>query len=159
MAKVAGGGATASAGFHDQGGCLDLWLGNLTDDQRHQLVHELRHSGAAAWVRNEVHGGFDEHLHLNLGTDSPLDDGAAWQWGEYIAGRDGLTDRGPDYHWRPDPLNLHVPVLTRGERIDAAIRKVRADIAALAGKPLAVKARRVALKALLAIKPRWEYRV
>lgn len=102
---MAGGGAAGSAGYHDLGGCFDLRVWNLTDDEVGQMVRRLRSCGAAAWLRNPQHGGFtDPHIHMVLGTDHPLTGGAAFQWSEYLAGRDGLAGRGEDYHWRPDPL-------------------------------------------------------
>lgn len=110
MSRVPGGGADASAGVHNEGGCFDLRTWNLTTDQKAQVVRECRRSGAAAYLRDEQHGGMTEHIHLCLGTDRPLASGAAWQWSEYQAGRDGLASRGPDYHWRPDPLVLVPPV-------------------------------------------------
>lgn len=102
---LAGGGAAGSAGYHDEGGTFDLRVWNLSEDQVGQLVRSLRAMGAAAWLRNLEHGGFeDPHIHFVLGTDRPLSEGAAFQWSEYLAGRDGLAGRGADYHWRPDPL-------------------------------------------------------
>lgn len=151
----AGGGAAASEGYHDFSGCLDLRVWDLTDRQVVRVVRELRRSGAAAWLRDAQHGGMEEHIHLVLGTDEPLSSGAIAQWKAYQAGRDGLASNGADYHWRPDPLNLRVPVKTRGERIDAAIRKVAADIDAREGEPN--RTRRVALRALRAIPTRWAY--
>lgn len=105
-----GGGASASAGYHDFGGCLDLRVWDLTDAEVGQLIRTLRRMGAAAWLRNAQHGGFkDPHIHLVLGTDPELSNGAAQQWADYQAGRDGLASRGPDYHWRPNPLVLTPP--------------------------------------------------
>lgn len=102
---LAGGGANASAGYHDGGGCFDVRVWNLTDAEVRTLIRVLRLFGIAAWLRNLKHGGFkDAHIHLVLGTDHDLDDGAAWQWREYVAGRNGLASAGPDYHWRPRPL-------------------------------------------------------
>ena len=102
---LAGGGAQNSAGYHDGGGCFDIRVWNLTDTEVRTLIRVLRMFGIAAWLRNLEHGGFKEaHIHIVLGTDHDLDDGAAWQWREYIAGRNGLASAGPDYHWRPKPL-------------------------------------------------------
>jgi hypothetical protein len=102
--KYAGGGATASAGYHDEGGCLDLRVWDLTEKQRSELIRTLREMGAAAWIRDAAHGGMDPHCHLVLGVDQPKNDGAAWQWQQYLDGRDGLSAGGRDYHWRPNPL-------------------------------------------------------
>lgn len=106
--RQAGGGAKASAGYHDLGGCLDLRVWNLTSAQMSRTVRELRRSAAAAWIRDQRHG-MDPHIHLVLGTDTELADGAAWQWMQYLAGRDGLSSGGRDYHWRPDPIVTEPP--------------------------------------------------
>lgn len=101
----AGGGAAASAGYHDGGGCLDLRVRDLRPGEATRLIRVLRARGAAAWLRDEAHGGFrDPHIHLVLGSDHGLTTGARWQWSEYLAGRSGLASRGADYHWRPDPI-------------------------------------------------------
>lgn len=105
----AGGGANDSAGYHDKGGCFDLRVWNLTAAEQSAVVRVLREQGAAAWLRDATHGGMDPHIHFVLGTDSPLHSGAAWQWSEYKAGRDGLASRGRDYHPRPNPLVLTPP--------------------------------------------------
>lgn len=102
MSRVPGGGADASAGYHDLGGCFDLRVWDLTEDQQGKVVRELRRSAAAAWLRDEQHGGMDPHIHFVFGSDSPLASGASYQWLAYIAGGDGMG--GDDYHWRPDPL-------------------------------------------------------
>ena len=102
-----GGGAKASVGYHDLGGALDLRTRDRTPQQRRRMIRVARRMGAAAWYRDQVHGGFqDPHLHLVVIGDRPLTSGLVWQIDEYIAGRDGLASSGPDYHWRPDPLVL-----------------------------------------------------
>lgn len=103
MTRVPGGGADASAGYHDAAGCLDLRVWDITEDQVAKTIRTLRRHGAAAWVRDERHG-MDPHIHLVLGADRPLADGAAWQWQQYLEGRDGLSSGGRDYHWRPAPI-------------------------------------------------------
>ena len=99
-----GGGASASAGYHDAGGCFDLRVWDLGAGQVDDVIRACRRLGAAAWLRDATHGGFDPHIHLLLGSDRPLASGAQAQWGQYLAGRDGLASNGPDYHWRPTPL-------------------------------------------------------
>ncbi|GHJ59120.1 hypothetical protein NOK12_16380 [Nocardioides sp. OK12] len=98
-----GGGASASAGYHDGAGCLDLRVWNLASSQVAQTIRVLRELGAAAWLRDQRHG-MDPHIHLVLGSDAPLASGAAYQWRQYLAGRDGLASNGADYHPRPSPL-------------------------------------------------------
>lgn len=103
-----GGGASASAGYHDGGGCFDLRVRDLSDEQVRATLRALRAHGAAAWLRNPQHGGFtDPHIHLVLGTDADLDDGAYYQWRDYINGGDGMG--GSDYHPRPHPLVTKPP--------------------------------------------------
>jgi len=106
MSKIPGGGAAASAGYHDKGGCIDVRVRDLTRDQQAQLVHVTRWGGAASWVRDQTHGGMDPHCHINLGSDRDLASGARAQWADYKAGGNGLTgtSAGPDYHPRPNPL-------------------------------------------------------
>ncbi len=112
MARL-GGGADASAGYHDLGGCLDFRTRDLSSGQRNALIAACRAHGAAAWRRDQVHGGMDEHAHIVLGTDIPLASGAAQQWRDYVNGYDGLyySDgrKRPDYEERPDPLVLTPP--------------------------------------------------
>lgn len=130
-----GGGASASAGYHDGGGCFDLRVWNLTQTETFALIRAIRRHGAAAWLRDQRHGGFtDPHIHLVLGTDHDLDDGAAYQWRDYIAGGDGMG--GSDYHPRPVPLVTTPP--QPKEWIDMATedevrRIVREEFAAVLG--------------------------
>lgn len=104
----AGGGAAASAGYHDLAGCLDLRVWDRSEEQVQRMIRVLRQMGAAAWLRDERHG-MDDHIHLVLGTDHPLTVGASYQWRQYVRGRDGLAGDGPDYHGRPSPLVLEPP--------------------------------------------------
>ena len=138
---LAGGGADDSSGYHDGAGTFDLRVWNLTAEPVDTLIRVLREMGAAAWLRNPEHGGFeDPHIHFVLGTDSPLSLGAASQWEDYKAGLDGLADDGPDYHLRPNPLVLTPPeedVLNDADKqwiadqIKAAVSANKLDV----GKP------------------------
>lgn len=127
-----GGGAAASAGYHDGGGCGDLRVWNLTDAQVVQVIRTLRRHGAAAWLRNVEHGGFtDPHIHFVLGSDYGLSAGAKAQWAAYVAGRDGLASNGRDYHWRPSPLVLKPPrkstIKATMGKLNEAIKQAKAD--------------------------------
>lgn len=126
-----GGGADASAGYHDRGGCLDLRTWDKTPAQQDAMVRVAREGGAGAWLRDKTaaRGGMDPHLHLVLGTDHDLADGARHQWGEYVAGRSGLASRGADYHPRPKPLVTTIP-FDWGDDIMATLDEVREVIAA-----------------------------
>lgn len=101
-----GGGATASAGYHDQGGCIDVRTWNLTTDELNRFIKVSRMLAFAFWRRDltALHGGMDSHAHGTLGTDSPLSPGAQTSWSSYVHGGDGLAGGRPDYEWRPDPL-------------------------------------------------------
>lgn len=108
MARL-GGGAAASAGYHDAGGCIDLRVWDLTATQQQAVIRATRWGGAGSWIRDAQHGGMDPHLHLVLGTDAPLAPGASWQWLAYLNGGDGLSGGGRDYHPRPTPLVIEPP--------------------------------------------------
>lgn len=120
-------GAAASAGFHDGGGCLDFRTRDLTIGRCRDLVAACRAGGAGAWLRDAEHGGMDPHLHLVLGSDVGLAPGAAGQWRDYLAGRDGLASRGRDYHPRPDPLPIEPPedwLMPTAAEVAAAVRDI-----------------------------------
>ena len=114
-----GGGASASGGFHDAGGCLDLRTWDRTAEQTQQMIRVLRLGGAAAWLRTPAQG-FDEHLHLVLGSDYGLNPSAQQQWQNYLAGDAGLAGSQPDYHWRPDPIVTVPPDRYMEEPVDEA---------------------------------------
>lgn len=106
MSRVPGGGAAASAGYHDLGGCMDVRTWDLTGSQLDALVRATRSRGGASWRRDKspAHGGMDPHCHITLGADRPLSAGAAESWRSYLAGDNGLANNAPDYEWRPSPL-------------------------------------------------------
>lgn len=136
----AGGGAAASAGYHDGGGCLDIRVWDLTPVQQRRLVRLVRDMGAGGWIRDKERGGMEPHFHLVLGSDSGLSAGARAQWQDYLNGLDGLASRGPDYHWRPDPLKTTPPPSTRRAR--QAVQDA-VDEAARIGLPVADKLRNI----------------
>lgn len=102
----AGGGATASAGYHDLAGCWDIRTWNLTKAEVDILIRELRKAAIAAWRRDLtwLHGGMDPHIHVTMGADKPLTSGALASWNGYLHGTNGLASGRPDYEWRPSPL-------------------------------------------------------
>jgi hypothetical protein len=106
-----GGGAAASAGYHDQGGCIDVRTWDLSGSQIDALVRVCRSRGGAAWRRDETaaHGGMDSHCHITLGSDRPLSPGAAESWRSYLAGDNGLANNARDYEWRPNPIVTNPP--------------------------------------------------
>lgn len=109
MSRVPGGGAVASAGYHDFGGCVDIRTWNLQGFELEAFIRTTRRYGWAFWRRDQNHGGMDPHAHGVLGTDFGLSVGAKFQWSAYLNGRDGLASNGPDYEWRPSPLVLVPP--------------------------------------------------
>lgn len=129
-AFMAGHGADASAGYHDQGGCFDLRVWNLGPTQVEDVIRTCRELGAAAWLRDHRHG-MDPHIHLLLGSDRPLDSGAAYQWRQYLAGRDGLAGNGPDYHWRPSPLVTTPPPEDDMANYAEQLNRIETDVEAI----------------------------
>lgn len=124
-----GGGADASAGYHDKGAALDLRVWDRTPDEVGKMIREARRGGAPAWLRDLAHGNFsDAHVHLAVPDDLPMDDGLAAQVDAYVRGRDGLASNGPDYHWRPVPLVLSAPAAWL-KRPKTNVEKARAKIA------------------------------
>jgi hypothetical protein len=90
----------ASGSTHAGNGVGDLRTRTLTRAQVDRLVLELRRRNFAAWYRDAAQG-FDPHVHAVQGDAPGLSPAARWQWQQYLAGRDGLTARGEDYHPRP----------------------------------------------------------
>lgn len=147
MARVPGGGAAASAGYHDGGGCIDTDTSALGIEQERRLIKTARSLGWAVWKRSEAHGGMSEHMHWVLLADREAASGARSQMAAYRAGRNGLTglSEGPDYHWRPSPIPvykfqeddmptpqdlLNAPV-AKDVSLKKAVREMHKDVAAL----------------------------
>jgi len=116
----AGGGAKDSAGYHDGGGCLDLRVWDLDPEQIRRLNRVVRQHGAGGWLRDKRHG-MDPHYHLVLGSDESLSPGALSQWQDYLNGLNGLSDKRPDYEWRPDPI-VRKPVFPDKAPVNAGIK-------------------------------------
>jgi hypothetical protein len=108
------GGVAASAGTHDGGGVVDL-----TDFEHGRKVRELRRTGFAAWYRPAIAGLWPAHIHAVLIGNAKLSSGAKHQVGEYLAGRNGLANRGPDNGPR-DFVKNRFTWRTGRERIDRA---------------------------------------
>lgn len=126
----AGGGASASAGVHDKGGCFDLRTRTLTLAQTLTLIKVLRENGGAAWLRNMEHGGFkDPHIHVVFGFDDDLAPSAYRQWTAYLQGRNGLASNGPDYHPRPNPIITKPPSRIKPPRVGVLAARARAVLA------------------------------
>lgn len=116
MARL-GGGAAASSGAHDEGGCIDVETEGRSVAEIDRMVWLARINGGAAYRRDlsAKHGGMGAHMHITVGADQPGSDMAEILWSSYISGGDGLAgDTGrpsgaPDYERRPDPLVLIPP--------------------------------------------------
>ncbi|WP_028654883.1 hypothetical protein [Nocardioides sp. J54] len=99
--------AALSSTTHD-GDALDLRVWDRTQNQVQAMVREARALGAAAWLRDQRHGGFtDPHVHLVPGRWAHPSASALRQWDACRNGRDGLASNGPDYH--PYPLATTPP--------------------------------------------------
>jgi len=92
-------GVSASAGTHDGGGAVDLWVWN--DPNR--AVKALRNVGFAAWNRTG-RGDWTPHIHAIAIGDKQMSSGARQQVQDYYNGYDGLAGSGRDYHPRPNPI-------------------------------------------------------
>lgn len=139
MSRVIGGGADASAGYHDWAGCWDIRTWNLTKAQIDILIKALRRAGIAAWRRDltALHGGMDPHIHVTFGDDKPLSGGAASSWSGYLRNENGLANGAKDYEWRPSPLVTKPPAslleedymgTSKAEKDLAAIKATQAKI-------------------------------
>lgn len=85
------GGVTASAGTHDGGGAVDL-----APYDHERKVLELRRAGFAAWYRPALPDVWGPHIHAVLIGNRKLSAGARAQVADYLAGRNGLANDGPD---------------------------------------------------------------
>lgn len=103
-----GGGAEASAGYHDRDGPLDIRTSNLSRTEQAALVWTARSLGWAAWVRGPEQGMVN-HIHMGYLASTDQDPGLASQGRLYVRGFDGLVGNDPDYHPRPNPLVLSLP--------------------------------------------------
>ena len=94
----------ASASTHARGGAFDIGrMWEIPSPER--MVNCLRKRGCPSWIRNQQHGGMEWHIHGLCPADGNLHPEAQWQVDQYLNGRDGLRQSGPDYHaYRPVPL-------------------------------------------------------
>lgn len=142
----AGGGAGASAGYHDLGGALDLRVWDLTRSRVEAVLWEARLMGGDAWERGpKFPGGMDPHIHIGIHTDGPTHFGIQAQHTDYLAGGNGLSgsSHAPDPHPRPSPLVRTPPegeFMPTADEIAKALRPVVAEEVAKAteGLPAAV---------------------
>lgn len=101
MTRVPGGGAAASAGYHDGAGTTDIRVWNLSAEQERILWWEFALFAIIFWPRGPAAymGGMDEHAHCAAGWDRPVSSGIAAQWRDAMPPNrgSGLASGGPDY--------------------------------------------------------------
>lgn len=148
-----GGGASASAGYHDLAMCWDIRTWNLTKAQIDILIRALRKAGIAAWRRDltSLHGGMDPHIHVTFGADKPGASGARSSWAGYLRNTNGLANGARDYEWRPSPLVLRPPAslfqedymaTSAAEKSLAALRSEVKSLTELVEKSVSAEVRR-----------------
>lgn len=92
----------ASANTHAGGGAVDLRTRNLTSQQRTLLLNAMRKVGFAAWLRKTSQGFSADHLHAvavqpgGKNDRGVLSQAAHNQVVDYLQGRNGLANDGPD---------------------------------------------------------------
>lgn len=97
-------GASASAGTHRLAGCQDWRTWNLSALVRDSVIHRGRELMGAAYHRTAPL--FDDHIHVTLVGDRPMDPDAADQVVQWKNGQNGLADRGPDtFPFRPKVIH------------------------------------------------------
>jgi hypothetical protein len=119
----------ASGSTHRQGGAFDLRVWNFPTSKREPLVRALRRRNVAAWERSERTGSWTggDHIHGIHIDDGDLSSGAAWQVSEFLAGRDGLSRGGKDYHARPR-RRLYLPIrgdVVKPGRLNRHVRRLQ----------------------------------
>lgn len=118
-----GGGADASAGYHDKRGCWDIRVWDLTKDELRTVIHVSSKYGVQFWVRDAQHGGMDPHAHCVscTGSTREMASGAVYQVASVARGGDGLIPEGDDYNsgLRAHPLVLKYDYY-ENERDDSA---------------------------------------
>lgn len=87
----------SSGNTHAGGGVVDIrtWDLGSRDLGIPQVLKALRTVGFAAWYRTPAQG-FDPHIHAVAIGDQQMSPEAARQVADYLAGRNGLANHGPD---------------------------------------------------------------
>lgn len=97
-------GVGASAGTHDGGGAVDIaWPGN-SRAKALEVQKALRQVGFAIWVRDDLPGVWNHHIHGIAIGDKQMSSGASKQIQDYYAGLNGLAGHARDSSWRPNPI-------------------------------------------------------
>lgn len=90
------GGDPTSAGTHDGGGAVDLYVDGMSPLKRTQVVRAMRKVGFAAWYRTPAQGDWGPHIHAVALADPDLSEPARAQTGDYYLGKNGLANDRPD---------------------------------------------------------------
>lgn len=135
MERVPGGGAAASAGYHNKGGTEDIRTWNLSAEQERILWWEFALLAIIFWPRGPAAymGGMDEHAHACAGWDRPIAPGIAAQWADAKPPNrgSGLVGGGPDYvHPRPPWVDFPpAELLKEGQLMADDVKKILEAIA------------------------------
>ena len=97
------GGVSASGSTHASGGAADVRCVHLGFRDKVRLLRWIKRSGFAAWRRRAVPGLWGEHIHCIQIDNANASPSAKWQVAQYLARKNGLTNGGPDYSFRPKP--------------------------------------------------------
>lgn len=98
------GGDPTSAGTHDGGGAVDLYVDGMSRKERTEVVREMRKVGFAAWYRSPEQGDWGPHIHAVALADPDLSEPARAQTGDYYLGKNGLADDRPDDGPKVEPI-------------------------------------------------------
>lgn len=93
----------ASGTTHAGGAACDVRVSHLSKKDRVKIVRAMKDAGFAVWYRAPVSGLWGQHIHGICLDDKTASRSAKWQMAEYLGGRNGLTNRGPDTTYRPEP--------------------------------------------------------
>src|SRR5690606_4528207 len=98
------GGDPTSAGTHDGGGAVDLYVDGISPKKRTHVVRQLRKVGFAAWYRSPAQGDWGPHIHAVALADPDLSEPARAQTGDYYLGKNGLANDLPDDGPKVEPI-------------------------------------------------------
>jgi hypothetical protein len=107
--RAHGGGAEASAGYHDFGGCIDTSVIGLSKKDKVEVMRVGRSVGWAVWNRIAALDNMpSDHMHWVLLDDERAAPGALGQMTAYRNGLDGLAGgrKDRDAELTPDPIKV-----------------------------------------------------
>lgn len=128
-------GVSQSAGTHDGGGSLDLYLSKNTAKNWAILQKACRMCMGAAWWRKPLYRNgklvWSNHVHLEIIGDKDMALGGRKQVQDYYAELDGLASHARDKSWRPSVLfsmSYPLPTIDHSNMVREA-RKTKGMIA------------------------------